>query len=105
MGRDSNPRYLSVHTLSRRAQSTTLSPILRERSTIYREFSVGEAATFPFLCCRTLTASPVKINSVDYGVRESEFPAVISQRCLQAAHRGNSRLDKRDNRARAMSRD
>jgi hypothetical protein len=28
MGRDSNPRYLAVHTLSRRAQSTTLSPIL-----------------------------------------------------------------------------
>ena len=28
MGRDSNPRYLAVHTLSRRAQSTTLAPIL-----------------------------------------------------------------------------
>ena len=27
MGRDSNPRCLSAHTLSRRAQSTTLSPI------------------------------------------------------------------------------
>ena len=27
MGGDSNPRYLSAHTLSRRAQSTTLSPI------------------------------------------------------------------------------
>ena len=27
MGGDSNPRYLSVHTLSRRAQSTTLPPI------------------------------------------------------------------------------
>ena len=27
MGRDSNPRYLTVHTLSRRAQSTTLAPI------------------------------------------------------------------------------
>src|SRR5579862_4297617 len=27
MGGDSNPRYLSVHTLSRRAQSTALSPI------------------------------------------------------------------------------
>jgi hypothetical protein len=30
MGRDSNPRYLSVHTLSRRAQSTALAPILRK---------------------------------------------------------------------------
>jgi hypothetical protein len=30
MGRDSNPRYLSVHTLSRRAQSTALAPILQE---------------------------------------------------------------------------
>ena len=28
MGRDSNPRYLAVHTLSRRAQSTALAPIL-----------------------------------------------------------------------------
>jgi hypothetical protein len=27
MGRDSNPRYLAVHTLSRRAQSTALAPI------------------------------------------------------------------------------
>ena len=27
MGRDSNPRYLAVYTLSRRAQSTTLPPI------------------------------------------------------------------------------
>ena len=27
MGGDSNPRCLSAHTLSRRAQSTTLSPI------------------------------------------------------------------------------
>src|SRR5215831_15629056 len=27
MGRDSNPRYLMVHTRSRRAQSTTLAPI------------------------------------------------------------------------------
>jgi hypothetical protein len=30
MGRDSNPRYLSVHTLSRRAQSTALAPILQK---------------------------------------------------------------------------
>ena len=30
MGRDSNPRYLAVHTLSRRAQSTTLAPIRNE---------------------------------------------------------------------------
>jgi hypothetical protein len=30
MGRDSNPRYLSVHTLSRRAQSTALAPIQDE---------------------------------------------------------------------------
>jgi hypothetical protein len=30
MGRDSNPRYLAVHTLSRRAQSTTLAPIRSE---------------------------------------------------------------------------
>ena len=28
MGGDSNPRYLSVNTLSRRARSTTLPPIL-----------------------------------------------------------------------------
>ena len=27
-GRDSNPRYLSVHTLSKRARSTTLTPLL-----------------------------------------------------------------------------
>ena len=30
MGRDSNPRYLAVHTLSRRAQSTALAPIRNE---------------------------------------------------------------------------
>jgi hypothetical protein len=30
MGRDSNPRYLAVHTLSRRAQSTALAPIQAE---------------------------------------------------------------------------
>ena len=35
MGRDSNPRYLSVHTLSRRAQSTALAPI-RVKPTILR---------------------------------------------------------------------
>lgn len=29
MGGDSNPRYLAVNTLSRRAQSTTLPPILK----------------------------------------------------------------------------
>ena len=27
-GRDSNPRYLAVHTLSKRARSTTLTPLL-----------------------------------------------------------------------------
>ena len=31
MGGDSNPRYLAVNTLSRRAQSTTLPPILSPR--------------------------------------------------------------------------
>ena len=36
MGRDSNPRYLAVHTLSRRAQSTTLAPIQDEPETLER---------------------------------------------------------------------
>ena len=36
MGRDSNPRYLSVHTLSRRAQSTALAPIQDEPETFRR---------------------------------------------------------------------
>ena len=38
MGGDSNPRCLSAHTLSRRAQSTTLSPILK----ILLNFSLGQ---------------------------------------------------------------
>ena len=37
MGRDSNPRYLAVHTLSRRAQSTTLAPIQLEPETLERQ--------------------------------------------------------------------
>ena len=37
MGGDSNPRYLSVHTLSRRAQSTTLPPILFEEQAFVNE--------------------------------------------------------------------
>jgi hypothetical protein len=37
MGRDSNPRYLAVHTLSRRAQSTALAPIRNERETLKRQ--------------------------------------------------------------------
>jgi hypothetical protein len=36
MGRDSNPRYLAVHTLSRRAQSTALAPIRNEVQTFLR---------------------------------------------------------------------
>jgi hypothetical protein len=36
MGRDSNPRYLAVHTLSRRAQSTALAPIQEEPETLRR---------------------------------------------------------------------
>ena len=39
MGRDSNPRYLAVHTLSRRAQSTTLAPIQLEPETLERQVS------------------------------------------------------------------
>ena len=34
MGRDSNPGYREVHTLSKRAQSTTLPPI-RKKGKIY----------------------------------------------------------------------
>jgi hypothetical protein len=34
MGRDSNPRYLAVHTLSRRAQSTALAPIRSEPTSL-----------------------------------------------------------------------
>jgi hypothetical protein len=37
MGRDSNPRYLAVHTLSRRAQSTALAPIQFEPETLERQ--------------------------------------------------------------------
>jgi hypothetical protein len=45
MGRDSNPRYLSVHTLSRRAQSTALAPILkRVRFWIQMEACANEIA-------------------------------------------------------------
>src|ERR1700683_3597450 len=36
MGRDSNPRYLAVHTLSRRAQSTALAPIQDKVQTFLR---------------------------------------------------------------------
>ena len=45
MGGDSNPRYLAVNTLSRRAQSTTLPPIL-----VRLFFSAGgnTAAIMPF---------------------------------------------------------
>src|SRR5438132_11083640 len=57
MGRDSNPRCLSAHTLSRRAQSTTLSPI-PFGSRIYRESVAGEGASFPFYLGGTLTACP-----------------------------------------------
>src|ERR1700761_7980454 len=51
MGRDSNPRYLAVHTLSRRAQSTALAPIQDKLVTFRRVwrsfnlFSGGDAAT------------------------------------------------------------
>jgi hypothetical protein len=51
MGRDSNPRYLAVHTLSRRAQSTALAPIQDKPETFRRVlrsfnlFSGGDAAT------------------------------------------------------------
>src|ERR1700730_2350823 len=49
MGRDSNPRYLSVHTLSRRAQSTALAPILQESGFWIRKGSVAnEIAQPPF---------------------------------------------------------
>ena len=34
MGRDSNPRYLAVHTLSRRARSTALAPIRNEPTSL-----------------------------------------------------------------------
>src|SRR5882757_4554644 len=40
MGGDSNPRYLAVNTLSRRAQSTTLPPILCARLRSSRAGSV-----------------------------------------------------------------
>src|SRR5437667_1997739 len=41
------PRYHLAHTLSRRAQSTTLSPILKERH-CNRKAAGGEAGRFPF---------------------------------------------------------
>src|SRR5207248_909892 len=44
MGRDSNPRYLSVNTLSRRARSTTLPPIQGLRSA--RRVSPGANCLF-----------------------------------------------------------
>ena len=48
MGRDSNPRYLAVHTLSRRAQSTALAPIQQARLILlplessFNLFSIGD---------------------------------------------------------------
>jgi hypothetical protein len=48
MGRDSNPRYLAVHTLSRRAQSTALAPIQDEPETFLRlrgSFNLFSAST------------------------------------------------------------
>src|SRR5436190_12435270 len=48
MGGDSNPRCLSAHTLSRRAQSTTLSPIQWERH-CNRKSAVGETDSFPYV--------------------------------------------------------
>ena len=45
MGRDSNPRYLSVHTLSRRARSTALAPIRNEPTSLV---SIGGACN-PFV--------------------------------------------------------
>ena len=45
MGRDSNPRYLAVHTLSRRAQSTALAPIRNEPTSLV---SIADACN-PFV--------------------------------------------------------
>ena len=45
MGRDSNPRYLAVHTLSRRAQSTALAPIRNEPTSLV---SIGSGCN-PFV--------------------------------------------------------
>src|SRR5258708_33588679 len=52
MGRDSNPRYLSVHTLSRRARSTCLAPI-RKRAF---EFGVDCRCLQPL--CNAVKAAP-----------------------------------------------
>jgi hypothetical protein len=44
MGGDSNPRYLSVHTLSRRAQSTALSPIQGSRGYWFQSDSAARGS-------------------------------------------------------------
>src|SRR5260370_25828497 len=57
MGRDSNPRYLAVHTLSRRAQSTALAPI-RKRA---YEFGVDCRCLQPL--CNAVKAAPTNHHS------------------------------------------
>jgi hypothetical protein len=53
MGRDSNPRYLAVHTLSRRAQSTALAPIRNEPTSLV---SIAGACN-PFVTAGALSSS------------------------------------------------
>jgi hypothetical protein len=65
MGRDSNPRYLSVHTLSRRAQSTALAPILQESGFWIRMGWVANEIAQP-------TFPPTRrLRSVRFGLRFS----------------------------------
>src|SRR5258708_5605723 len=58
MGRDSNPRYLAVHTLSRRAQSTALAPI-RKRA---YEFGVDCRCLQPLCNALKAAAPPITIH-------------------------------------------
>jgi hypothetical protein len=86
MGRDSNPRYLSVHTLSRRARSTALAPIRNEPTSL---LSIAGACN-PFVTAGALSCSRrrgvafrvVVLPEVDasksfgrYGVRKDATPS------------------------------
>jgi hypothetical protein len=74
MGRDSNPRYLSVHTLSRRARSTALAPIRNEPTSL---LSIAGACN-PFVTAGALSCLRRRCHGY------CQVPATISRRRLLA---------------------
>ena len=80
MGGDSNPRYLAVNTLSRRAQSTTLPPILRLMSS-------GRLMTPAGKCGRH---SGVKMAGIKSDVLRALLSAEIKARAEGAAQKNEA---------------